>query len=124
MPHEITAWKCDFCHRCFVRKVDVINHEYACKYNPTRRMCFTCKHFDLKGEFIRTLSEKELEIQKEFWGDESTTRKFVAMKCNHFDMPISEKPYFIECDFSGYDWENIPTPGTCFWWEPKETEVE
>lgn len=125
MPHETTAWQCNFCHRCFSRKVDACNHEYTCKYNPTRRMCFTCKHFDKKGEFIRTLSPEAVEIRKEFWGDESTTERYVAMKCNHFDVPMSEQPYFMECDFSGYEGrEDKPTPGTCFYWEPRESEVE
>ena len=127
MPHETTAWRCDFCHRCFSRKVDATNHEYACKHNPARRMCFTCKHFVPKGKLIRTLSEEEIEIQKIFYGDESTTREYVAMKCNHFGVPMTEKPYFIKCDYVSYgvtDCEAEPIPGSCLYWEPKEPEVE
>lgn len=125
MPHETTAWKCNFCHRCFSRKVDACNHEYTCKFNPARRMCFTCKHYDPKKEITQKITE---DISDElawlgFFPAEGENKEYTTtvQYCQHFKMPLHEKPYFEECEFYDDTWsEERPMPGTCFYWEPKE----
>ena len=112
MPHETTAWKCNFCHRCFSRRVGACNHEYACKYNPARRMCFTCKHYDPNGEWTEECSD-------DFF-DETIVRTHHAQICNHFEVPLSAQPWFEDCELS--DIAARPIPGTCHHWEPKEPE--
>lgn len=118
MPHTISAYQCDFCNRTFYRKVDVLNHERACKYNPARRSCYTCKLYERKeytkiepGYFV---GEEEHEI---------TVKGYV---CTRHNKPIFEKPYLIDCeegdeicDIYG-DAKSVPIPGTCLWWEAKE----
>lgn len=113
MPHEINAYQCDYCNRKFYRKVDAVNHECACKYNPARRSCYTCKLYQ-KREYteavdIPFIGEEPVEI---------TTEKYI---CTKFNKPIYEKPYFEECDTEGYHDDN-PIPGTCWWYEQKEED--
>ena len=113
MPHEINAYQCDYCNRTFYRKVDAVNHECACKYNPARRSCYTCKLYQ-KPEY------KEV-VESPFIGGEPyeiTTEKFI---CTKFNKPIYEKPYFEECETGGYN-DDQPIAGTCWWYEENETE--
>lgn len=121
MPHETTAWQCNFCHRCFIRKVDACNHEYTCKFNPERRMCFTCKHYEPKKEITQTYPPDELALHEEMGLPLTFTT--TVQYCAHFKMPLYEKPYFQECEY--YEWYNNgdpikPMPGSCIYWEPKE----
>ena len=124
MPHEITAWQCNFCRRVSRTKAGAERHECACKHNPTRRACHTCKHLDPKAEIEVGCSDEEEMFFKELIGEAQVTRTYQTMFCKHFGKPISEKPYFEECEH--YDWphEETPMPGTCFHWEPKEPEAD
>jgi hypothetical protein len=49
------------------------------------------------------------------------------MVCKHFNKPISEKPYFDDCDHynvpQSYEEDmDRPIPGTCMWWEEREED--
>ena len=112
---QVQAYKCDFCPRCFARKVNAIQHEERCKNNPIMRSCKTCKHGVLRA--VRHI--EELEILDAY--------------CKKQNMPISDKPYFDECDIScGPYGEEIPIPFTCenyeykgkAEWTKEEVEVE
>ena len=117
MPHTISAYQCDFCNRTFYRKVDVLNHERACKYNPARRSCNTCKFYERK-EYTRIETGY-------FVGEEDHEITVEGYVCTKHNKPIHEKPYFLECEyettfaFEG-DYISSPIPGTCLWWEAKE----
>lgn len=101
MPHTTIAYQCDYCRRTFYRNVDALNHERSCKFNPARRSCYTCKHYQ----------------EQEY-----------AKICTKWDQPIHEKPYFLECEyettfaFEG-DYISSPIPGTCLHWESRENST-
>jgi len=47
MAKEIKAYGCDFCGMASRRKSSVVRHEkHACKSNPNRKSCSTCKHLE------------------------------------------------------------------------------
>lgn len=94
----ITAYKCDYCHRCFGRTVDAANHERSCKYNPSRRACATCVHC------VKQKDEGECTLQ---W-------------CKHYNEPLRDKPYFHECEEAVVYHEIILVPGTCSQYKAKE----
>lgn len=101
MPHTISAYQCDFCNRTFYRRVDALNHERSCKFNPTRRSCYTCKHYQ----------------EQEY-----------AKICTKWNQPIHEKPYFLECEYETIfefqgDIKSAPIPGTCLHWESRENST-
>lgn len=109
----VQAYKCDFCHRCFGRKVDAHNHEVRCNGNPCRRHCKTCVHGILA---ICGYAEQPEFI---FGEQREPTTPFYGPWCDHFDEGMDEKPYFNECDeTSAYD-EIRPSPGTCQHYEYK-----
>ncbi len=110
--HKKEAFQCDFCYRCFARPVDAANHEVACKYNPARRSCYTCKHMD-KNSVISTTF-----LFSEGVGEHID---ITGMVCTHFNLPVGDKPYFIECETKeGFYGEIINIPGTCLCYEQKE----
>lgn len=104
MPKEIKGYKCDYCHRCFGRKVNAIQHEQSCKNSPTSRHCRTCVH----GVWA-VIGGHEYEE----WG----------AFCDYHNKPIHEKPYFFDCDFRddyfGRTDLDQPIPGTCYYYEYK-----
>ena len=115
MPHTISAYQCDYCHRAFERKVDAVNHECACKYNPARRTCYTCKHYQ-EREYTRIepgyfIGEEDHEV---------TAKGYI---CTKWNMPIHDKPYYKECETTDDTYtEPTPVPGTCWHYEPKENK--
>lgn len=114
MPEQITkAWKCKFCSRCFVNKGVAINHETACKRNPERQHCATCVHgIMLKNE--RKLKEP-LTVESYIPGYEECAVTYCGPWCAFHEQPMSEKPYFIECETDDNPYyEERPIPGTCF----------
>lgn len=120
MPHTINGYQCDFCNRTFYRKVDALNHEWACKYNPARRSCYTCKHYERK-EYTR-IEPGYFEGE----GEHEVTAE--GLICTHHNKPIHDKPYYIDCE-TGEEicdiYGNVkgkPIPGSCLWWEEKEKE--
>lgn len=48
--------------------------------------------------------------------------KVYGMICTHFNLPISERPYFVECEIEDdpFTETEFPVPGTCFYYEQKE----
>lgn len=111
MPHEIKAFQCDYCHRAFARKVDAVNHEYACRFNPKLRYCCTCKYQTKKIEEF-TFTDNSPFARKTLFTQ-------ARSHCSHFDIDIHEKPYYMDCDETE---DGEPIPGTCTWWEPKEEQ--
>lgn len=113
MAHEKNGYQCDFCNKIYARKVNAEQHEAACKYNPARRSCYTCKHCVKKDHTI---------IEKKALDDEAYEYTLKVNVCQHFDKAIFEKPYQLECDVDDRDGYGpvVPIPGSCFHWEPKE----
>lgn len=111
MPHEIKAFQCDYCHRAFARKVDAVNHEYACRFNPKLRYCCTCKYQTKKREEMTYIDIDNSPFERK------TTYVQTCSYCSHFEMDIHDKPYYENCD---EDEQGEPIPGTCTWWGPKE----
>lgn len=121
MPHETTAFECNFCRRVSRTKAGAERHECACKYNPARRACHTCNHFDPKAEIEVKITDEEMSLKLGMdFVDVLDTSTYHTMFCKHFGKPISEKPYFEECEYYAFPYEETPIPGTCFYWEPKE----
>ena len=101
MPIEIKGYKCDYCHRCFGRKVNAVQHENSCKNSPSSRHCRTCVH----GVWA-VIGGHEYEE----WG----------AFCDYHNKPIHEKPYYIECETQdNYGEREYPIPGTCHHYEYK-----
>ena len=117
MPSEVSAFKCDFCHRCFGRINNARIHEDACKNNPARRQCVTCIH--------GTVDAIHAESKHAGFDSISYTYNSAPYCAHHNNTPIHEKPYFIECDLgggydTGFGWiEERPIPGTCEYYEYK-----
>lgn len=99
---QVTAYKCDFCHRVFSRPVNAKQHEDCCKLNPIRCNCRTC------------INLIDMDVEREgYTGKE--------LCCKLTKTPLYDKPYFIECDeddFCGYC-APAPMPGTCWNYEYK-----
>lgn len=112
MPSEVSAFKCDHCHRCFGRINNARIHEDACKNNPERRQCITCIHGTIDT----------IHAESNHTGFDSLSYTYhSAPYCAHHGKPITEKPYFIECDSDdGGGWyEERPLPSTCHHYEYK-----
>lgn len=112
MAEKVSAYKCDWCHRCFGRLCDANRHETACSNNPARRHCKTCVHGIMGLDHISTgLDGKEVEVRRPW--------------CAKHDKPMHEKPYYIDCDYGGgFDTgfgyhDEFPLPGTCEYYEYK-----
>jgi len=96
---QVTAYKCDFCHRCFGRPVDAHNHEQGCRHGPHRRHCRTCVH--------------GITSVVEWIGYPIADIPVFGPWCDFHDKDMREKPYFIDCE----------TNGVCEDWSPEETEI-
>jgi hypothetical protein len=130
---KVEAWQCDFCNKTSVSKGGLTNHERACKNNPARRNCITCVH----GISIDPVEiAKPLTVESYMPGWTDAPYIYAGPWCDHHNMPISEKPYFVECDVddvgsynddviaglraagidvTGHSTERErPVPGTCF----------
>lgn len=126
MAHQVNAWQCDFCHRCFSRKVNAMAHESSCKLNPARRSCYTCKHMDPHGIV------GHIDCEDPMFGDLTpawATPESLELRgkfCDHFKTPLADKPYFIDCEMTNYEYDDQaqPIPGTCCWWEAKDVKQE
>lgn len=94
---EVKAYKCDFCYKCFGRKVNAIQHEPTCKNNPEKRHCRTCVH-------------SAWRVVDCYDGDNEVYGAY----CDKYDKTINDKPYLIECE-TGYSYvgEEITVPYTC-----------
>jgi len=99
---KVEAFKCDYCHRCFGRAVDAINHERACQRNPARRACKTCEWSAFKVIAVSDCGDGRTCEHEELW-------------CNHpkVNKPMSDKPYYQDCDFNELYRNLVPVPGTC-----------
>lgn len=43
---EVTAYRCDYCKKLYMRSGTCANHEELCLKNPQNiPLCYTCKHF-------------------------------------------------------------------------------
>jgi hypothetical protein len=116
MPNEVKAYKCNWCSRCFAHLSHASIHEKACKNNPARRNCKTCIHGHYKPIPCYPYD---------------TTEQF-GVYCAYHNVPMGDKPYFIECDErqacspdEAYYYEldpddlSYPLPGTCHHYEYK-----
>lgn len=118
MPHEVNGFQCNYCHRTFYRMVDAHNHERACKYNPERRSCFTCKHNAQRQVWCGTSYGEDIDVETDmpYW--------VKVWWCDVRSKPISAKPYYDACetDNKDRDWNDHerPVPGTCWDWESKK----
>ena len=118
MPHEAKGFQCDFCTRMFGSLVDAAKHETVCKFNPSRRRCYTCKHGEL-------MTDKEFF---EYSGDvgEHTLACYFSeyYGCKHFGQPIVRDLKDIDF-YSDGDRINpaLPRPGTCAFWEWKDADA-
>ena len=104
---EVTAYKCDYCSRCFTRKVNAMLHERTCKNSPERRMCITCKNCKIKVDVTQPI---ESFFGKMCYNSTPT--------CLINGIPIYKHPYFEECETTDYPREN-PIPRTCWNYEYK-----
>ncbi len=108
MPDLITkAWKCSFCSRCFMKKGTAVSHEAACKRNPERRHCATCVYGVMIGDYHDLIGETvALDLER---------IPYIGPWCAYHKQPMSEKPYYIECDTDDNPYyEEQPIPGTCW----------
>ena len=122
MPSEVSAFKCDHCHRCFGRINNARIHEDACKNNPARRQCITCIHGTVDT----------IRVERKYTGFDSISYTYNIYTYNsapycayHDNTPIHEKPYHIDCETgggfdTGVGWhDEFPFPGTCHNYEYK-----
>ena len=108
MPTKVEAYKCDFCHRCFMRLVNANSHEKACNNNPERRHCKTCVHGVL-GVIAQHNDIFDRAVVDDY-----------GPLCNYHKIPMSRKPYYIECGTYDNDYgPDEPMPGTCLAYEYK-----
>lgn len=121
MPTEITAYKCAYCNRVSRTRSGIINHEWACKYNPGRRNCHTCKFCETDTIIIPPGEPgNEPDERERLFGITPKPRTYHGLICKYFNSPVGYKPYYRECET---DWNERPMPGTCWYYEPKEGEV-
>ena len=125
MPHEINAFQCDFCRKVSRTRAGIATHEASCKWNPALRSCHTCNHCDLNAEITVEVAAEDADFFDVVFGE--TQRTYKTMVCKHFNKPVSEKPYFDDCDHynvpASYEEDmDRPIPGTCMWWEEREED--
>ena len=121
MPFETKAYQCNFCRKVSRTRAGAERHENACKWNPARRSCHTCKHCEMKANIPVAVSDEEKAFYEEVGAVVEDYATIRGMYCKHFNKPVSEKPYFEECDI--YDdtyTDERPMPGTCWHYEPRE----
>lgn len=118
MPREAKGFQCEFCARMFGSLVDAAKHETVCKFNPSRRRCYTCKHGEL-------MTDKEFF---EYSGDVGEHTHVCYLReyygCKHFGKPIVRDLKDIDF-YSDGDRINpaLPRPGTCAFWEWKDADA-
>lgn len=111
---EVKAYKCDYCHRCFGRPVNAVQHEKCCKNNPVKRSCITCVHGVLGIiRYTDDIGYINGMIRCH------NTKPVFAPYCDKFDKSISDKPYLIDCETTGDPFPERPIPFTCFEYEYK-----
>ena len=117
---QVTAYKCDYCGRCFLRPCNAVQHESSCNANPARKNCKTCVH--------GCIGIIKVEKPVTYNYDIRTCRdvpdyNFYGAYCDYHNIPIHEKPYDIECETSvpyyNPNSEETPDPGTCWNYEYK-----
>lgn len=48
---EVTAYKCEFCKKLYLRRGMCANHEEFCLKNPLNiPLCYTCKHYKMTAD--------------------------------------------------------------------------
>ena len=80
---KVEAYKCDYCNKTYFRKCDAVRHEKTCINNPARRACKTCIHSGFK-----TIAQSI----------DSIPYNYEELYCFKLNVPMSEKPYLIDCD--------------------------
>ena len=118
MPREARGFQCEFCPRMFGSLVDAVKHETVCKFNPSMRRCYTCKH----GEFMFEEVHDEFTSEN---GDHTLACYFSEYYgCKHFGQPIVRDLKDIDF-YSDGDRINpaLPRPGTCAFWEWKNADA-
>lgn len=91
MPSKVEAFKCDYCGKLLKLPHTAAVHEASCKNNPAKRHCITCIHGI--SACCATVPD---------WTDpDGPGTEVYGPYCGYHDKPISEKPYFIECDNGG-----------------------
>lgn len=109
---SVQAYKCGWCGRCFLNPGNARSHEASCRNNPERRNCITCTHgvWGVVGM-----------MEPPFEGAAAVERHGPC--CDEYHKPISEKPYFIDCEEDEYDLgfgnNVVKCPGTCQGYEYK-----
>lgn len=111
MPHEAKGFQCDFCTRMFGSLADAASHEDVCKFNPSRRTCYTCKNSEMMSH----------EVWREFTDDSGVHINGIYVHsyygCKHYKMPITD-----DMDIILFDTDNdginpaLPKSGTCAFW--------
>lgn len=115
MPVKVEAYQCEYCGKLCKRQHSAKAHEASCRCNPAARHCITCIH----GILATTRFKPD-------WSDPfGPGNEECGPYCGYHDKPISEKPYFIDCDNGGgfctglgYHPE-FPQPYTCLHYESK-----
>ena len=105
----VSGFKCDFCNRMFLRPVNASQHETACKYNPKRRMCATCKNLQM--------------ISTD--GMVGWLHGIMTRGCIVHNAPINDRPWEIECDTNDHGYRSgkpEPIPGTCGYYETRRAD--
>ena len=118
MPHEAKGFQCDFCARMFGSLVDAAKHETVCKFNPSRRRCYTCKN-------------AELVLNEVWYGQEGNggynklgCTMCQSFECKHFGKLILRDVRDIDFYSSGDDINTmLPKPGTCAFWKWKDADA-
>lgn len=118
MPSKVEAFKCDFCGKLLKLPHTAAVHEAACSHNPAKRHCITCIHgISAVCETVPGWSDP--------CGPGTDVCEVYGPFCGYHDKPISEKPYFIDCDHgggfdTGLGWHpDFPMAYTCFHYESK-----
>lgn len=121
---EVKAWKCNWCNRTSLNPANGRAHETSCKNNPARRHCITCTH----GVTVRDMDvAKPLTVQSYMPGADNEPYVYDGPWCDLHKAPMSEKPYFFDCEEDEYDvfngsyYEHVvrQCPGTCQGYEYK-----
>jgi len=117
---SVKAYKCGWCSRCFINPGNARSHEASCEKNPERRHCITCTH-----GVIGVIGTVPFPERYAF--DANIDIK--GPVCDLHNKPISDKPYFIDCEVDEYDVGGFEgcaqshvvqeCPGTCQGYEYK-----
>lgn len=115
MATKVEAFKCDYCGRLLKTPHTATWHEAACNKNPARRHCSTCIH----GILACT------EYKADWTDPYSPGMEEKGPYCGYHDKPMTDKPYFIDCDVgggidTGLGWlPEKPIPFSCWHYQSK-----